>query len=74
MRKIQEGRAMRLIFATVTGVFLTMTSVSAAPPDVQDIVQQMKRVFEPTQPGPRKATTFGNVKVIEDIYSYSLTD
>jgi outer membrane lipoprotein-sorting protein len=47
---------MRLIFATFIGVFLTMTPVSAAPPDVQDIVQQMKRVFEPTQPSTRKAT------------------
>src|SRR5688572_18000837 len=47
---------MRLLFVTLVGVIVTMRPVLAAPPDVNDIVQQMKEVFEPTRQSMRTVT------------------
>ena len=45
----------RYFILCVSFLFL-VTNVSAAPPDVQTIVQQMKTVFEPAQPSTRTVT------------------
>jgi outer membrane lipoprotein-sorting protein len=53
---------MNLVVSVLFGALFAVTPVSAAPPDVNDIVKQMKQVFEPDRPSTRTLTISANTE------------